>query len=75
MKILQNLILELFFPLYIIIYTMIILIRLICALIYNLTDFIIIDHKWDFQETKDAISNLVEIPFIIYEVIIFILKN
>lgn len=78
MKILQNLTLVLFFPLFIAIYTIAVLLRLVCALIYNSTDFIMFiasDCRRDFRETKDTVDKLAEIPSMIYDVLIFLKNN
>lgn len=78
MKILQNLTLALFFPLFIAIYSIVVSLRLVCALIYNSTDFIMFiatDCRRDFRETKDTVDKLAEIPSMIHEVLIFLKSN
>lgn len=50
------------------------LIRLIGALFYNLTDFVQYN-GWDFQETKDTIRVIITIPSQVYEALVFIVKN
>lgn len=42
--------------------------RLVCAFLYNLTDFVQYQ-KWMFQETKDTFDELITIPTQVVDVV------